>query len=274
MLGQYQDDDKLHPVSYASRALSAAEKNYSITELETLAVVWAISHFQHHLYGNTVTVYTDHTAVKAVLETPNPTGKHVRWWTKVYGRGVKEVHIIHRAGKENRNADALSRSPVSPAPQVGIAEGEVQVLPVRAAHLQDSSSNCPDALVDAPSQNNPNSSQHSSFSSGETLEMAASSRHPRQEPFAYEQRKDPSVKEIIDFIEKGALHEDSSRARKLPCRNHCSALLMGSSTPSIPSTRTTRELSYPSTCRLRYCKRHTPVHTEATSQGRGSTIPW
>ena len=141
VLGQYQDNDKLHPVSYASRALSAAEKNYSITELETLAVVWAISHFQHHLYGNTVTVYTDHTAVKAVLETPNPTGKHARWWTKVYGRGVKEVRIIYRAGKENRNADALSRSPVSPAPQVGIAEGEVQVLPVRAAHLQDSSSN-------------------------------------------------------------------------------------------------------------------------------------
>ena len=77
VLEQYQDDQKLHPVSYASRALNAAEKNYGISELEILAVVWAISHFHHYLYGNTV--YTDHTAMKAILEMSNPMGKHARW---------------------------------------------------------------------------------------------------------------------------------------------------------------------------------------------------
>ena len=101
VLSQVQDDDHLHPVTYASRALSAPEKNYSITELETLAVVWAVSHFHHHLYGHVVTVVTDHTAVTAVLETPSLTRKHVRWWTRVYGRGVKELCIVYRAGKEN-----------------------------------------------------------------------------------------------------------------------------------------------------------------------------
>lgn len=55
------------------------EKNYGITEVETLAVVWAISHFHHFLYGKRVTVFTDHNAVKTVLETPNPTGKHACW---------------------------------------------------------------------------------------------------------------------------------------------------------------------------------------------------
>ena len=87
---------------YASRALSRSERNYGITELETLAVVWAISHFRHFLYRKLVTVFTDHTAVKAVLETPNPTGKHARWWNKVYGCGVREVRIVYRAGKETR----------------------------------------------------------------------------------------------------------------------------------------------------------------------------
>ena len=77
-----------------------------------------------------MTVFTDHTAVKAVLETPNPTGKHARWWNKVYGCGVREVRIVYRAVKENKNADALSRSPVSPAPQTDIAEDEVQVTSV------------------------------------------------------------------------------------------------------------------------------------------------
>ena len=69
-------------------------------------------------------VYTDHAAVKAVLETPNPTGKHARWWTQVYGRGVKEVQIIYHTERENISADALSRSPQAPALEQGIAEGE------------------------------------------------------------------------------------------------------------------------------------------------------
>ena len=45
ILSQLQDDNKLHPLAYASRSLSPSEKNYAITELETLAVVWAITHF-------------------------------------------------------------------------------------------------------------------------------------------------------------------------------------------------------------------------------------
>ena len=63
VLAQYQQDEKLHPVSYASRALSKEEENYAITELETLAVVWAVSHIRHLVYGHDVTVVTDHTAV-------------------------------------------------------------------------------------------------------------------------------------------------------------------------------------------------------------------
>ena len=76
-------EGKLHPVAYASRALNSPEKNYSVTELETLAVVWAVTHFHSYLYGNRVNVITDHASVKAVLETPNPTGKHARWCTRV-----------------------------------------------------------------------------------------------------------------------------------------------------------------------------------------------
>ena len=73
VLSQYQEDGRLHPIAYASRALNAAEKRYGITELETLVVVWGVSHFHHYLYGNSVTIFTDHTAVKAILESDNPT---------------------------------------------------------------------------------------------------------------------------------------------------------------------------------------------------------
>ena len=132
ILSQVQLDGKPHPVSYASRAVNDSEWKYGITELETLAVVWGVSHFHHFLYGHNVTIYTDHTAVRAVLEAENPTAKHARWWTRVYGRGVKSIKIQYRAGRENSNADALSRSPYLPAPAVGIAENEVQVSTIAA----------------------------------------------------------------------------------------------------------------------------------------------
>jgi len=67
-----------HPVAYASRSLNQAERNYIITELETLAVVWALTHFRAYLYGIRVRVYMDHSAVNAVLLATNLSGKHAR----------------------------------------------------------------------------------------------------------------------------------------------------------------------------------------------------
>ena len=100
-------------MAYASRALSPPEINYGVTELETLAIVWAMQHFNAYLYGHVVTVITDHSAVKSILQTPSPSGKHARWWLKVFGSGVKKIDIVYRPGRENSKAVALSRNPVS-----------------------------------------------------------------------------------------------------------------------------------------------------------------
>ena len=78
VLSQPQEDALLHPVAYASRSLTSVERNYSMTVLETLAVVWAIVHFISYHYGHDITVLTDHSAVKAILQAPNPLGKHAR----------------------------------------------------------------------------------------------------------------------------------------------------------------------------------------------------
>ena len=50
-------------MAYASRSVSIAEANYAITNLETLAVVSAITHFRYYVYGYNVTVTADHAAV-------------------------------------------------------------------------------------------------------------------------------------------------------------------------------------------------------------------
>ena len=110
VLSQLQDDKRLHPIAYASRSLDPHEKNYGVTELETLAIVWAIRHFRAYLLGHRTTVFTDHTACMSLLNHPRPLGKLARW-----ALTVQELDLVikYRAGKSNSNADALSRNPVS-----------------------------------------------------------------------------------------------------------------------------------------------------------------
>ena len=72
-----------------------------------------MTRFHSYLYGQSVVGVTDHTAVKAALDTPNPSDKHACWWTRVYGTGLKDVRIVYRLGRLNATADALSRSPNS-----------------------------------------------------------------------------------------------------------------------------------------------------------------
>ena len=98
-------------MAFANRALARPEKSYAVTELETLAVGWAIKHVRAYLYGHDVEVVTDHSAVKSLLTAPSPSGKHAHWWLQVFGSGVKSVNIVYRPGKQNSRVDALSRNP-------------------------------------------------------------------------------------------------------------------------------------------------------------------
>ena len=56
--------------------------------------------FRAYLYGHNVTVITDHSAVKAVLDKPGLNGKHVRWWLKIFSSGIGHVRIVHRPRHE------------------------------------------------------------------------------------------------------------------------------------------------------------------------------
>lgn len=56
VLSQAGEDELSHLVAYASYSLTDAERNYSVTELKTLAVMWAMSHFRSYLYGQKLTI--------------------------------------------------------------------------------------------------------------------------------------------------------------------------------------------------------------------------
>lgn len=57
-------DDQEHPIEFASRLLTSAERNYSTTEREALAVVWSLSKFRGYLDSSSVIVATDHQPLK------------------------------------------------------------------------------------------------------------------------------------------------------------------------------------------------------------------
>ena len=78
VLSQKQPDGKVAPIAY-SLCLQGHEKNYGISELEALAVVWIIKHFRTYLYGHPCDVITDHKALQALLNIPHPSGKLARW---------------------------------------------------------------------------------------------------------------------------------------------------------------------------------------------------
>ena len=94
-----------------------------MSELEALAVVWAVKHFRVYLYGHTCDVYTDHEALLSLLNTPHPSGRLARW-----GLALQELNfnIHYRPGRLNKSADSLSRSPVSTEDDV--SDGEVAQL--------------------------------------------------------------------------------------------------------------------------------------------------
>jgi len=136
-LTQYQNDRQV-VVAYASRLLSDAERNYSTTEKEGLALVWAVRKFKPYLEGYHFVAITDHVALKWLLKLHEPTGRLARW---VMDLQQFDFEVRYRKGTLNRVADALSRQPVpdipSPSAQtVGIATFEVGVLTRRAAREQ------------------------------------------------------------------------------------------------------------------------------------------
>ena len=148
ILSQRQDDGTIHPIAYASRSVNKHERNYGISELETLGLVWAVRYFRPYLLGHHCTVYTDHTACLAILNTPRPSGKLARWALTIQ---EMDISIKHKAGKKHINADVLSRSPPkeSQISQVAAKEPEestsVDLDEVR--RLQEEWSDCSEIIV-------------------------------------------------------------------------------------------------------------------------------
>ena len=107
----YQQDSqgKYRPVSYLSRKLSKAERNYNVTERELLAITFGVSKLSSYLADHECDVYTDHGALTHLMNSSLlPSARLKRWMIAL---SAFRLTIYHRPGAQNDAADCLSRLP-------------------------------------------------------------------------------------------------------------------------------------------------------------------
>ncbi|GJU36531.1 reverse transcriptase domain-containing protein [Tanacetum coccineum] len=105
VLGQ-RIEKHFRPIHYASKTMTEAESNYTTTEKEMLAVVYAFEKFRSYLIMNKSVVYTDHSALKYLFNKKDAKARLLRW---VLLLQEFDFSVIDTKGAENYAADHLSR---------------------------------------------------------------------------------------------------------------------------------------------------------------------
>nr|GEY02477.1 reverse transcriptase domain-containing protein [Tanacetum cinerariifolium] len=105
VLGQ-RHQKHFRPILYASKMMTDAKSNYTTTEKEMLAVVYAFEKFRSYLIMNKSTVHTDHSALKYLFAKKDAKARLLRWVLLLQEFNFK---VLDTKGAENLAADHLSR---------------------------------------------------------------------------------------------------------------------------------------------------------------------
>jgi hypothetical protein len=99
---------QLHPIAFHSRKLTSAERNYTVSEREMLAIVECVKSWSHYIGGSGATVHTDHKSLEYFWNQPKLQGRQTRWMECLQQH---HVDLLYIRGEDNVVADALSRRP-------------------------------------------------------------------------------------------------------------------------------------------------------------------
>uniref|UniRef100_A0A2S2R9P6 RNA-directed DNA polymerase n=1 Tax=Sipha flava TaxID=143950 RepID=A0A2S2R9P6_9HEMI len=107
-LFQTNNEEEHQTLGFVSRALSKAEANYSTTELELLAILFACKKFRMYILGHKTYILTDHKALTFLKSCQLLNAKLLRWTLSLQ---EYDLNITYISGKENVSADTLTRYP-------------------------------------------------------------------------------------------------------------------------------------------------------------------
>ena len=110
VLSQRDDDGIEHPVGYFSRNLLPQEQRYATVEKECLAIKLGIQAFRIYLLGRPFKIQTDHRSLEWLQRMKGDNARLTRWSLALQPYNFT---VTYHAGKDNANADGLSRRAVS-----------------------------------------------------------------------------------------------------------------------------------------------------------------
>jgi len=202
ILAQKGDDEKIHPVAYASWLFNSAQVNYSATERELLAIVMAVRKWRPFIIGSKFLVETDHKALEGYKTLNDPFGKITRWSVELAQYDMKVKYI---AGKNNEHADALSRNfdieEIAAMRCYGMSdESMMEMLQLRPTKVM---------ALDA-------NRKIEEFCCANEVQILPQDHKEWRD----EQNKDPDYYPIIRFIENGDLPKDDTRAKSILSKMH------------------------------------------------------